>query len=184
MDLTATLKRTSAVVLATAIGTAVLAAGLVPAANAAIGPKVIKATKTKGIRSIGNLKLDRRLTLADVKARVGDPKQLNRKTCDANYGAGLTLTFVSFGGETDCDKMALQVGSVDSNKWKVLVGKVPFRKGMSARRIPSGAKKSPGYGYELASMPFVTGRTGSVFAKVGGAGKISSIKLFIGGAGD
>jgi len=184
MNLTATLKRASAVVLATAIGMAVLATGVVPAANAAIGPKVIKASKTNGIKSIGNLKLDRRLTLADVKARVGEPKSLNKKTCEANYGAGLTLTFVSFGGDTKCDKLALQVGSVDSKKWKVLVGKKVYRKGMSSNRIPAGAKKFPGYGYQLASMPFVTGRTGTVFATVGGSGKIASIKLFIGGAGD
>lgn len=49
---------------------------------------------------------------------------------------------------------------------------------------PQGSKRYPGYGYQLASMPFIGGRTGSVFAKSGSQGKISSIFLFIGGAGD
>lgn len=192
MNFTATLKRTSIAMLATAVGAAILMTGTVPAADAAIGPRVVKVTKTKGVRTIGDLKAGPvaatgPLTLADVKAEVGSPTSVRNPepgVCLAGYGAGLTLIFASFGMERKCDRLYLQSAEIKGSKWRVFAGKKLYRKGMSKKRIPRNAKRFPGYGYQLASMPFLGGRSGSLYAKVGSRGKIFSFYIYIGGAGD
>ena len=186
-------RRTKASVAALLIGLAILAAGMTtpPAATASIGPKVVKATKNKGVRTIGNLKVgplggaNQPLTFADVKAAVGPPKRLKKDgACLADYGAGMSLLFVSFGGATNCNELFLQGAEITGKKWRVEVGRKVYRKGMKASRIPQGSKRFPGLGYRLATMPFIGTRTGSVYAMAGSKGRISKISLFIGGAGD
>lgn len=184
-------KRWGTVFLVTLVAGALLAVVLganVPAADAAVSPKRVEATKRNGVKAIANLKVgpvgrQDSLTLNEVKRVLGDPVRM-KGGCDADYGAGLTLSFESFGGEANCSRKFLQSVTIKRRAWKVLVGSRKYRVGMSKDRIPRNARRFPGFGFQLASMPFIGTRTGSVFAKVGSRGRISAIVLFIGGAGD
>lgn len=152
----------------------------------AISPKRVVATHTKGIKTIAGLRVNRGpLNLAQVRARFGAPARTKRtspSTCDAFY-SGIRFIFTSFGGETTCGSLFLQTAVVTKHAWKVEVGSTTYRVGQSDRRIPNGAKRFPFYGFQLATMPFIGRKTGTVFARVNSS-RISAIPLFVGGAGD
>jgi hypothetical protein len=175
------------------------AAGLLslPAsAEARIQPKVVEASRSAGIFTIGGLTVgpssdwsywNRPPTMRDAIREFGRPRRVRRpysESCNAYFGSGLMLIFTTFGLPNSCRERSLQAGSITSRRWRVEVGSRVYSVGLPRRRIPRGARFWPGLGFQLASMPFIGSRTGTVFAKVGGRGRISRINLFIGGAGD
>lgn len=151
---------------------------------------VIQVSKQRGVQQIGDLRISRGYfptNLRDATEVLGNPKRLRRpyrEVCEAYFGKGLRLDFVSFGLASSCYDRSLQAGLIRSRHWKLRVGKRFYRVGMPKRRVPSRARFVPRYGYELANFRFVTGRTGSVYALIGGAKRIRAFRLFIGLAGD
>ncbi len=169
----------------------ILASPWASSAGAAVSPKRVIATKNAGVMKIANLAVGpigkRGPSFAKAKSVLGRPDLLRKPDgalCDALYRPGLVLSFTSFGGPSACRKLSLQTADVKSPRWKVRVGKKLYRVGMPKRRIPKKAKRVPFFGWQLAGARFFGRRTGTVFARVGGKGRISSFLLFIGGAGD
>jgi hypothetical protein len=165
-------------------------------AGQGIQPKLVQASRSMGILTIGGLTVgppsdwsywNRPPTLRDAIREFGRPRRVRRpytESCNAYFGSGLMLVFTSFGLSGSCQGRSLQAGSITSRRWRVEVGSRVYGVGLPRRRIPRGARFWPGLGFQLASKPFIGRRTGTVFAKVGGRGRISRINLFIGGAGD
>jgi hypothetical protein len=170
----------------------ILASPWASSAGAAVSPKRVVATRNAGIKKIAKLTvgpIGKKIGPSFAKARrvLGRPDLLRKPdgaVCNALYRPGLVLSFTSFGGSAPCRKLSLQTADVKSPRWKVRVGKKIYRVGMPKRRIPSKAKRVPFFGWQLASAKFFGRQTGTVFARVGGKGRISSFILFIGGAGD
>ncbi len=151
---------------------------------------VVHVSKKRGVTKIGDLRVVRGYyptTLRDAAEIFGKPGLIRRpyrEVCEAYFGKGLRLDFVSFGLVDGCYDRSLQAGLIRSRHWKVRIGRRLYRVGMPKRRIPRNAKFVPRYGFELASFRFATGRTGSVYAQVGGKKRIRALRLFIGLAGD
>ena len=158
--------------------------------------RTVQVSKSRGVLKIVNLRvgpdgrwsrLNPPPTMSDAISKFGPPRWVRRPyrtSCDAYFGRGLTLTFTSFGLESNCRRRSLQAATVASRAWKVRVGKRSYRVGMPKRRIPIKAKRVPYYGYQLASKRFLGRSTGTVFARIGSEGRIASFYFFIGGAGD
>lgn len=168
----------------------VLGLTAVSAHDASASSKVVQATKTRGVQQIGDLRIQRgynATTLLDASAVFGTPARIRRpypEVCQAFFGRGLRLDFVSYGLESRCNYRYLQAGLVKSRAWTVKVGSRSYRVGMPKRRIPKKAKFQKFYGYQLATKPFIGRKTGTVFAQVGSKGRIRAFYLFIGLAGD
>lgn len=153
-------------------------------------PRVVKATKTQGIKRVGSLRTAARfgqVTLWDAKQVFGKPKLIRRpyrELCEAYFGNGLGLSFATFGLPGSCYDRYLQGGLIRTRHWEIKIGKRTYRAGMHKRRIPRNARFYRHYGYQLASMRFMGRRTGTVFAKLGGKNRIRAFSLFFGMAGD
>jgi hypothetical protein len=154
--------------------------------------RVVKATPHDGVRLIGDLRVgplgapEAVSTLADVRAVWGPERRLRRvapEACVASWGTGVRLTFTTFGARVPCADRPLQAADVVGSRWKVDVGRKRYAVGAPRSSLPARAKRIPGYGYQLATMPFIGSRTASVTARVRGA-RIASFWLFVGGAGD
>jgi hypothetical protein len=161
-----------------------------PISDASAAPNVIQASKKRGIKQVGDLRIRSgydSTNLWDASRVLGRPGLIRRpyrEVCQAYFGRGLRLDFVSFGLENRCYYRSLQAGLVRSRYWKVKVGQRIYRVGMPKRRIPKRAKFYKGYGYQIASKPFLGRRTGTVFAQIGSKSRIRAFYLYVGLAGD
>jgi len=172
-------------------GVAVAILGFGADSASAVRPKVVKATKFNGIKKIAKLNVQGAyytdLSFRAVSRKLGQPGRVkaNYETCTSYYyGSGLTLLFTTFGTYNSCRDKYLQFATVWKRSWRVKVGHRTYRVGMPIRQTPGRKKYSPGFGYRVASMPFVGGRSGTVFLRFNKRNRVSSIYLFIGGAGD
>jgi hypothetical protein len=176
---------------------AVLASAAPAPAVTPVGPgpsREVVATFRAGVRTIGDLRVgplgsSRTVSrLSAVRAAWGRELRLNRSRCTASWGTGVRLLFTSFGGPTSCANSFLQIATVSGPRWVVNVGQQGYRIGLPRRQLPPGARFVRGWmggGYELATMPFVGGRTTTVMAHVNRrTARVDRYVLFIGGAGD
>jgi hypothetical protein len=170
-------------------------AGVATAAVAAPGPsREVVATFRSGVRTLGDLRVGplgsarTASRLSAVRDVWGRELRLSRRTCTASWGTGVRLLFTSFGGPTACANRFLQMATVTGPRWVVNVGQQGYRIGLPRRQLPPGARFIRGWmggGYELATMPFVGGRTTTVMAHVNrSTHRVDRFVLFIGGAGD
>lgn len=172
-----------------------LVAAVAPAATAAPAPgdsRVVVATKHAGVRLVGDLRVgplassDAVSTLADVRGEWGRERTL--KKCVAGWGTGVKLLFTTFGGgRPPCSEQFLQVVTVTGRAWEVQIRGTTYEIGTRKSELPTAAKEIAGWqggGYELATMPFLGGRTTSVMAHLDSRDRIDRFVLFVGGAGD
>jgi hypothetical protein len=175
--------------LAAVLAAAALGGGAQPAMAAPGESRVVRATPRDGVRLVGDLRVGplgsarAAATLADVRAVWGPERALQRRRCLAGWGTGVRLLFTSFGGPSACEERFLQAVHVTGARWTVSVGGATYAVGAPRTSLPADARRVPGYGYELATMPFIGSRTTSVAAHVSD-GRIDRFWVFIGAAGD
>lgn len=182
-------RRLTGLLAVTGMAVMLFGAGVEPAW--AVGPKVIKATRYSGVKKVANMRVDnpyqRDLSFGAVNRKLGKPGRLRARggVCTTVYGAGLTLLFTTFGGYRSCRDTLLQFATVWKRSWRVKVGGRTYRVGMPKRRTPARNKRPIRYfGYQVASMPAFGRRIGTVFLRFNKRDRVSSIYLWIGGAGD
>lgn len=171
----------------------VLVAAVAPAAAMAApgDSRVVVATKHAGVRLVGDLRVgplassDAVSTLADVREEWGRERTLTN--CVAGWGTGVKLLFTTFGGPLRCSGRLLQIVTVSGRAWQVKIRDTTYEIGTRKSELPTAAKQIAGWqggGYELATMPFLGGRTTTVMAHLDSRDRIDRFVLFIGGAGD
>jgi len=144
---------------------------------------LVQVSKSSGVKRVGDLrirsgqnptKLQNAINVFGVPASTQCPYN---KFCRAYFGSGLRLDYMPYGYLGSYERY-LVGGRIKSRHWRVRVGTRLYRVGMPKRRIPASAKPSR-FGYRLASIKscFPSLKLGSVYAQLGGRGKIRAFLL-------
>jgi hypothetical protein len=180
-------------IAAAALAGACAPGALAPGALAA-DPATAVVTPRDGAREVAGLRM---VAPGDVptwtEARVvlGRPRSVRRDrvVCGVRYVGGIELNFVSFGLTRGCGERILQTATFRGRGASVRVGRRTYRVGMRVSELPRGARRLPrswGGGVQLASMPFIGGRTPTVtaYGDTGSPRRVARLQVFVGGAGD
>src|SRR5680860_691884 len=154
------------------VGVASLSPVLMPA------PTVV-ASKNSGIVSVAGLRpgsdyLGQAIMPADMARIFGRPRSVRkpyRETCLIRW-PGIEASFTTYGLQGPCRDRPLHALKVTKRSWSVVIGKRRYSIGDHRRRLPRRASWRPQFGFELAWMPFVPGRTATVGAQIGGKNRI------------
>jgi hypothetical protein len=173
--------------------TPVLAAVLALAVPAVAGaaPRTITADGS-GVHRLGSLRVDRGASLGDARRAFGTPtkvKRLSGSACRAFWRRlGLTVAFANFGGGRACGRFgAAQVAEIAGRRaraaWRTRGGLRTGDTTARLRRLYPRARRHARV-YDLVRGSFL-GALPTVFvAARSRSGRVTSFRLFIGGAGE
>jgi hypothetical protein len=163
------------------------------AAPAVAGARVRTITADgSGVHRLGPLRVDRGASLGEAQQALGQAtrvKRLSASACRAYWRRlGLTVAFANFGGGTACGRFgAAQVAEIAGPRaraaWRTRRG---LRTGDTTARLRRFYPYAHRHGrvYDLVRGSFV-GAIPTVFvAARSRSGRVTSLRLFIGGAGE